>query len=105
MASFVSVELSGAAREDIGARGKAGLLQVLHEVRRTDLRPLLPTITAPTLVVCGTRDRVNIPAAKRTASALRTAHLELVPGAGHVWNREQPELFTRMLTQFVSAQV
>jgi len=59
-----------------------------------DLRPLLATITRPTLVVSGELDLICGPAqARRIAASLPGAKLEIVPDCGHIPAWEAPEQF------------
>jgi len=59
-------------------------------------------ISAPTLVVWGEEDRM-IPAAEapRLAARIRGARLALIPGAGHLPQREQPERFNAEVRKFL----
>jgi 3-oxoadipate enol-lactonase len=84
--------------------GKRGIIQVTHEVGRADYRRLLPNITVPTLVMCGSRDRVNLPASKYMKTRVPQASLYVVPDAGHEWNLEQPDVFTQTLLTFWQAR-
>lgn len=79
---------------------KQRMLAVLHAVGQTDFRSELSQITVPTLVLCGEKDRANIPAARELAAGISGADLQLVPGAGHEWNMQQPEEFSRRLNAF-----
>jgi 3-oxoadipate enol-lactonase len=54
-------------------------------------------ITAPTVVACGERDSANLPLSRALAERLPNARLELVPGAGHVANLDNPEAFSLLL--------
>lgn len=90
-----------AARASARRTGKRGVLAVIHAAARADLRRALPRIAVPTLVLCGGDDRLNLPAARQIAAAIPGATLRVIPGAGHVWNLEQPEVFTRTLLEFV----
>jgi pimeloyl-ACP methyl ester carboxylesterase len=73
---------------------KAAVMGAMRELARADLRPDLARVTARTLVMCGAKDRVNLAAAREAAAGIAGAELRIVPGAGHVLNREKPELFT-----------
>jgi 3-oxoadipate enol-lactonase len=55
-------------------------------------------IRAPTVVVCGERDEANLPLARSLAQALPEATLEVLPGAGHVANLDQPQAFSALLS-------
>lgn len=81
--------------------GKRNLLAATHAVGQSDLRPILPTIRVPTLVLCGSKDRFNLRAARDMSRAIPGAELGIVPKAGHIWNLEQPDLFTTTLLEFV----
>jgi 3-oxoadipate enol-lactonase len=81
--------------------GKTGILHMLREASKVDFRSRLAEITAPTLVLCGARDRANLPAARALAARVRHAELRVVPGAGHVWNLEHPDLFTQSVVRWV----
>jgi 3-oxoadipate enol-lactonase len=73
-------------------------------LRRLDLSPMLPAITAPTLVIAGAEDPVSPPAkAKAMAAALPRAELAVVPGAAHLTTVEQPAAVTRLLRDFLGA--
>jgi pimeloyl-ACP methyl ester carboxylesterase len=82
---------------DMRSAGKHTYLAGLRELARTDLRSRLDQITAPTLVVCGERDKVNLPSSRELADGIPNAELRTIPGAGHLWNLEQPDVFTALL--------
>lgn len=75
--------------------GYAGCCEALAAM---DLRAGLPAITAPTLVIAGADDLATPPArAEAIVAAIPTARLEVVAGAAHLANIEQPEQLTRLL--------
>ena len=58
-------------------------------------------ITAPTLVICGTEDKMMPPSAsEKIAGSIAGAKLVLIEGAGHVVMMEQPEVFNKALSDF-----
>jgi len=63
----------------------------------------LASIEAPALVLVGEEDEPFLRAAEVMASRLPRARLELLPGAGHVANLEQPALFNEHLVSFLEA--
>lgn len=81
---------------------KQTLNKILHVVSRIDFRRSLPSITVPTLVVCGTKDRPNLKAARELATALPQARLELIDGGGHELNAERPVEFAHLIADFLS---
>jgi pimeloyl-ACP methyl ester carboxylesterase len=60
-------------------------------------------ITAPTLVIHGSHDRLVNPAtAARAARVFRNAHVVLLPRTGHVAMLEHPERVARIVRQFLA---
>ncbi|WP_433040099.1 alpha/beta fold hydrolase [Dactylosporangium sp. CS-033363] len=82
---------------DLRAVGKGTYLAGLRELAHLDLRPRLGEIEVPALVVCGERDKVNLPLSRELAAGIPGAELRIIPGAGHLWNLEQPDVFTALL--------
>jgi pimeloyl-ACP methyl ester carboxylesterase len=71
--------------------------------QRRDQTSLLPQIAVPTLVVVGESDALApVDVAEATAKAIPGARFEIVPGAGHVANLENPEVFNRAFADFLS---
>jgi 3-oxoadipate enol-lactonase len=81
--------------------GKRRLVAALHAFSQVDLRSRLGNIDAPTLVVCGTRNRLSLKGSRDLAAGIPGARLELIKGVGHVWNLEEPELFTATVDDFI----
>lgn len=67
-----------------------------------DLRPVLPGIKAPTQFVCGGEDAV-LPGTKILHQGVVDSTFVEIPGAGHLSNVEQPERFTQVLRDFLTA--
>lgn len=66
------------------ARHLAALARGLELLRDTDLRPLLPRVTLPTLVIAGQYDRVTLPAASHAlADGLPNARYVEIRRAAH----------------------
>ena len=66
--------------------GREGYVSRMRIIRDTDLRPYLPEIKTPALVVAGTADRLldSAGAARLMASRMPRARLKLLEGTGHV---------------------
>ncbi len=63
------------------------------------LAPLLGEITVPALVIWGAEDRVvPVACAHQFANGLKNARLELVPGAGHLVELEEPEKVAALIS-------
>ena len=63
-----------------------GALEALHRMNRDiDVRPVLPSVHVPTLILRGSEDRIVAPeVAQYMASRIPTAQLVEIPGAGHL---------------------
>jgi pimeloyl-ACP methyl ester carboxylesterase len=64
---------------------------------------LLPSITAPTLVIVGEKDEPFIGASEYMAAKIPGARLEVIPGAGHASNIDGAEAFNGVLLGFLSS--
>ena len=82
---------------------KQAVRAAIRAVGSTDSRPYLAMVRARTLVVCGSKDAAHLAAARQAASEIPGAELRIVEGAGHLWNTEQPELFTSTLSGWALA--
>jgi 3-oxoadipate enol-lactonase len=82
---------------------KRRLMSVIESVSHVDLRADAIRVQARTLVLCGARDRFNVPASRLAARLIRGAELRVIRGAGHEWNVQLPELFTTTVEVFVTA--
>jgi pimeloyl-ACP methyl ester carboxylesterase len=72
----------------------------LHGV---DVRPLLPTIRQPVLLLCGDRDRVVPPHYQEVLLAgLPSAGRVVIEGCGHVPSYTHPEVFAEVVRQFLT---
>lgn len=78
-----------------------GLLSPLHGL---DLRPLLPRVTCPTLVLGAGRD-MTFPVlhSQDLARALPNAHLRIVPEASHGIVLEEPDVVAESIIEFIDA--
>jgi 3-oxoadipate enol-lactonase len=88
------------AVEEIAAFGSGQLSRLMRAAAEFEVDP--KAITAPTLVLCGARDRANLPLARLLAEALPVATLAVVPDAGHVANLDNPSAFTAILADFLT---
>lgn len=75
-----------------------GYAACCEAIAAMDLRPVLDTITAPTLVVSGLDDPSTPPDHGRLiADSIPDSRFEVVAGAAHLANVEQPEKVTTLL--------
>lgn len=72
--------------------------------REFDARETLWRIRSPTLVIAASEDRlVHLADAKELCGKIQGARTEIVDGAGHLMNFEQPETFHQILKAFLSS--
>jgi 3-oxoadipate enol-lactonase len=90
-------------RRMASAQTTAGIIGALKVLRdRPDARPILSTIRVPALVLVGAEDTLTPPAMAETlATGIANAKLVTIPGAGHMSNLEQPEMFNSALETFL----
>lgn len=76
--------------------------QISALLQRRDLRPLLPTITVPTLVAVGRQDPWRtIEHHQEIAAAVPGARFEIIDDSGHMAPAEQPETVTELLRSWL----
>ena len=68
-----------------------------------DFRPLMPKVKNPVLWMCGEKDGHNAAAMKVMQDELPGSQYVVLPGAGHISNMDQPEMFTRNLRDFLAS--
>jgi pimeloyl-ACP methyl ester carboxylesterase len=74
-----------------------------HIGAETDLRPVLPTVNVPTLVLHGESDaRSPLANAEVLHSAISTSQLVVLPGLGHACIVEDPEACAAEIRRFVT---
>jgi 3-oxoadipate enol-lactonase len=67
-----------------------------------DYRANLAGIAAPTLVLVGEHDQITPPALSESlAAGIPGARLEVIPGAGHIANIDNPAVFNRVVEEFI----
>ena len=83
----------------------AGGVRLLQAIDRMDLRPALPRIACPALVITAERDEL-MPAERSLAVAETVAGAEhvVVAGSGHALVVEEKQCFLALVTEFLSRQ-
>ena len=96
-------EVVGYVKELVGKADPEGVARALEAMReRPDSTPQLGTIRVPTLVVVGEEDGLTpVADARILADGIPGAELEVLPGAGHLANLEDPAAFNAALTSFL----
>jgi pimeloyl-ACP methyl ester carboxylesterase len=92
-------------REMLTSTDPHGAAAALHGMAaRSDHTDFLPLILAPTLIIVGSEDKLTPPQdAGLMHREIRGSHLEIIDGAAHVSNLEQPAQFNRALADFLQA--
>ena len=81
-----------------------GYIATCCAIRDADLRKTAASIDRPTLVLCGDQDLATPPElAAKLADAVSGARFSLVEDAAHISCVEQPEIFSRLVIEFVEA--
>jgi len=81
----------------------ASILQFIWPLPDKGLSKRLYRVKAPTLLVWGAQDKLVDPAyGEAFAAAIAGARLEVIDGAGHLPNLEQPEQTIGLLTEFLA---
>jgi pimeloyl-ACP methyl ester carboxylesterase len=96
-----AAEFATMMRENIR---RATIRSVGHIGAETDLRPVLPTINVPTLILHGEADfRSPLGNAEMLHAAIPTSQLALLAGLGHGCVVEDPEACAEEIRRFVRA--
>jgi len=78
------------------------LLAATHQLLRTDWSHLLSRIEAPTLILWGDRDSVTpLKIGKAIQNAIPRSELVVIERAGHAPMWDQPDIFNRILLDFL----
>lgn len=96
-------DLISRTREMIEANSPAGIAAAQRAMAaRRDSTDLLAEMNLPVLVIVGSEDSLA-PTAEGEAMhrAIRSSRLEVIEGAGHLSNLEQPRLFNKALSDFL----
>jgi 3-oxoadipate enol-lactonase len=81
-----------------------GALSALAE--RSETCSALKEISVPTLILCGREDTVTpIAQSEVLRSEIENSVLHIIENAGHLSNLEQPEVFNKHITSFLSSLV
>ncbi|GAB3267557.1 alpha/beta fold hydrolase [Arthrobacter pigmenti] len=71
-----------------------------------DLKPLLPSVSCPTLVTVGRADWITpVPCSEKIAELIPRAGLEIFEKSGHSPPSDEPELFQQTVRDFLSEHV
>ena len=96
-------DLQSWVAEQIGLNDRRTYAEVLTAGLATfDTSDMLDRIAVPTLVIVGAEDRVIPPQqGQELAARIVGARLETIPGTGHLSYAERPEVFNRLVLDFL----
>lgn len=90
---------------DVLTAGPGTILRAVNHILRDDVRPLLPHIRAPTLVVWGERDAlIPLSDAREFRRHIPDARLAVLPAAGHNAMVDRPAAFNRVVLRFLNGE-
>ncbi len=82
-----------------------GAADLLDALAGLDLRPLLPRVACPTLVIAAELDETfDLSRSRALAQGIPGARLEVVPGSGHALVLERPGAFQALVERFLDEQ-
>jgi 3-oxoadipate enol-lactonase len=103
MADGASAELLGEVVETMAQIDPRAYELGAAAVWLADQRERLRDIRCPTLVICGSEDRITPPAlSEELKERIPGASLVEIAGAGHLSNAEMPAVFNRVLVGFLA---
>jgi 3-oxoadipate enol-lactonase len=92
-------------RSTIANTTPAGYLGCTAAILNYDFVPKLPSVKVPTLVVCGDDDQGTPPAGNRKiAELIPGGRYQGIPNARHFPNVEQPDVFNRIMTEWLASK-
>ncbi len=80
---------------------KSTIIPLYNSMEGYDLSEELHNIAIPTLVIVGSKDKANIPAAKDIAEKITDAQLKIIEGGKHELNTQVPKVFADLLNKFI----
>lgn len=78
---------------------KKQMIAFCQSMKSLNLRPKLNQLNMPTAIICGTKDKANLPASKALHSEIRDSEIKVIEG-GHMLNEETPVAFAKIINEF-----
>lgn len=100
--SGIGRHLFGMFLENSASLSGAAIARLFESFDDADLVPRLGSLRVPTMVVNGAHD-LSLPGAEATTVKAKGVVHEIIQGAGHVCNLEDPAAFNHLVTDFLSA--
>lgn len=84
---------------------KSTIIPLYQSMVSYDLSHLLHEINIPTLVLVGSKDRANMPAARELAELIPQAQLQIIHHGKHELNTQMPQHFAEEVNNFIANTV
>lgn len=80
--------------------------EIMKNALEEDLKPLLNSITTPTLIVWGAKDKMTLPKdAYLMKEEIKNSQLEIMAGIGHRPHFECPEILAQKIRNFIQSKI
>jgi pimeloyl-ACP methyl ester carboxylesterase len=90
--------------DDLRSCRSETMLRDMAAAKAMDLTALAAQLDLPTLILCGSKDKLTPPAlSERLCALIPRAHVRIVEGAGHMLPLECPDRVNRELLEFAGA--
>ncbi|MEX2175101.1 MAG: alpha/beta hydrolase [Pirellulaceae bacterium] len=84
---------------------RKALLQTVRGTKRHSVRPKLPKVTSPTLVICGREDQIVDPYhVQEAVQDLPDCRFVMIPRCGHAPQLEVPQIVNPMIVRFLQEE-
>jgi 3-oxoadipate enol-lactonase len=91
-------------RDTVVSTTPQGYIGCAHAIQHFDLRPRLPGLRVPAIIVCGADDPGAPPGeSQHMASLIPGSRFTEIPEARHLPNVERPEIFNALLLDWLRA--
>ena len=79
---------------------KKDVIQLANSMKNIDFSNKLEKIKCPVLIICGSKDNLNIKSAKYLYKNIENAKLKIIENTGHVVNEKNPKILASELELF-----
>ena len=98
----LATEMAQVWADNMGGRLPGGYRAMAHAMAEADLRPALPLIAVPTLLLHGEKDRrAPVAVAHELRARIPMSRLVVIAGVGHLVNLEAPQEFNAQVRRFL----
>ena len=104
LAPSASFDAIGLTLDELGGCPTSTIQHDTRIGRVMDMRDVARALRVPTLVLCGSGDRLTPPALSRQlADTIVGARLQIVPAVGHMLPLEAPDVVNRAISDFIAS--